>query len=491
MNMWPLSVRTAFSKLKAEAFKGRMAGLHHLSVFPVPQLSPGSAASLRGVFQANGFDTTLSEVHPDENPALITLKRLFVHAHAVIAEEAARALSPLKLEELIHSGLLHQSGLLVQSLLQVQSFQGLFLFSDFFHNNQADDYVLPIGPSGRYLAGLTIRRPVGSVLDLGCGCGILSLLAARHCAQVTATDINPRALAMTRLNAELNGVSNIELLEGSFYEPVKGRRFDLILANLPYVITPENKLPYRDTVRPGDAYLHGLIRETPAYLTEGGFAQLQANWVHGKDEPWSQPLETTLEELGLDAWLIQNGSLEPEAYADLWVDSQLKKDPRKFAEVKNAWVKWYRDQGIERFSLGEIILRRRTSDQNWDCSASVRKNLETSAGEQIVRLFETQDYLAGLQENEALLEAALLPVDVDIQEDAGDLLAVSTQGLCFQAGIAPLTAEVIRQLDGRTSLRTAIRKTGCEWDDSDIQNFTLLSEIQILLGLGMLAPSSY
>jgi methylase of polypeptide subunit release factors len=455
------------------------------------QLSPETAASLREVFHASGFTTASSEVHPDENPALITLKRLFVHAEAVPAGEAVRAFSPLKLDELIQSGLLREANGQMQSLVQAQSYQGMLFFSDFSQNNQADDYVLQVGPAGKYLAGLTIRRPLGSVLDLGCGCGILSLLAARHCAQVTATDINPRALAMTRLNAELNGVSNIELLEGSFFEPVEGRRFDLILANLPYVITPENKLLYRDTAQPGDAGLHEFIRQIPAYLTEGGHAQLLANWIHGKDEPWSQPLENTLEELGLDAWLIHNGSDEPDKYADMWLDHRIKNDQQMYAQTKEAWVKWYRDHGIERIAIGAVILRRRTSDQNWVCSTSVRKSLETPAGEQLARLFETQDYLAGLQENEALLEETLVPVDMAIQPegDAGTLEAVTTAGLYFHTSIAPLTAEVIRQLDGRTSLRAAIRKTGREWDAISDQNVMLLLEIQILLGLGMLAPS--
>ncbi len=372
---------------------------------------------------------------------------------------------------------------MVKSLLQAQSYDGLIFFSDFLHYNHAEDCVLPVGPSGKYLAKLTIRKPVKSTLDLGCGCGVQSLLAAQHCARVTATDINPRALAMTRLNAELNGVPNIELLEGSYLEPVKGRRFDLILANLPYVLSPEIKLIYRDTQ--GDAYLHQLIREIPAYLTEGGFAQLISNWVFGKDESWWEPVETTVDELGVDTWLIHNGTWDAEQYADLWLDqdSLLSKNKRNYAKKKKTWLQWFRDQGIERIALGDIILRRRSSDQNWVSSASVTKSLESPAGEQLLRLFESQDFLFSLPDNEALLEAVLTPLDMDVQQGA----AFSISGNYFKADILPLTEEILSHLDGRTRLREAIQKTGRGVDDNPI----LLLEIKTLVGLGMLVQSPF
>jgi SAM-dependent methyltransferase len=484
MRAWPFHIRNTFSRLKAEIFKQRTAGLHRLSVLPVPQFSPESAAALQKIFQTSGFTALSKGDSPDGNPALITLIRLFVRAEAVSVDEAARAFSPLKLDPIIHSGLLHQDGDLVQSLLQAQSYQGLIFFSDFRYHEHAEDSVLPVGPSGIYLSEMTIRKPVQSALDLGCGCGLQSLLTAKHCTRVTATDINPRALAMTRLNADLNGVSNIELLEGSYLEPVKGHSFDLILANLPYVISPEIKLIYRDSQ--GDAYLHQLIREIPAYLSEGGYAQLLSNWVHGKDEPWWAPVETTLEELSVDAWLIHNGSWDLEAYADQWLseDSRLKKDKRQYAKTKAAWLQWLLDQGIERIALGDIILRRRISEQNWVCSASLTKNLESPAGEQLTRLFETQDFLVSLPDNEALLNMVLIPLDMEVQpgEEEESLQAETTKGFNFQADLSPFTAEVIRRLDGKVCLRDAIQNAGLNVDDDP----TILLDFQTLLGLGML-----
>src|SRR5581483_11200196 len=109
------------------------------------------------------------------------------------------------------------------------------------------------------LAKLTVRRRVGSALDLGTGCGILALLAADHAGRVVATDVNPRAVNMAAFNARLNGLENVEALTGDLLAPVRGRRFGLIVANPPFVISPESGYLYRDGGRPGDDLLRELL----------------------------------------------------------------------------------------------------------------------------------------------------------------------------------------------------------------------------------------
>ncbi|MDD2936647.1 MAG: methyltransferase [Candidatus Methanomethylophilaceae archaeon] len=71
------------------------------------------------------------------------------------------------------------------------------------------------------------------VLEIGCGSGIVSLHCAMAGAVVTAGDINPRAVELTRRNAELNGI-NIDVIETDVYGSVSGR-FDTIVFNLPYL----------------------------------------------------------------------------------------------------------------------------------------------------------------------------------------------------------------------------------------------------------------
>ena len=74
----------------------------------------------------------------------------------------------------------------------------------------------------------------GSVLEVGCGTGIISVHLASKGAQVTAVDLNPKAVEATRFNSTNNGVK-IEVLEGDRFAPVEGRRFGTIVCNPPYL----------------------------------------------------------------------------------------------------------------------------------------------------------------------------------------------------------------------------------------------------------------
>ena len=123
------------------------------------------------------------------------------------------------------------------------------------------DWVAVSSPTATLLEALTIRRPVRSFLDLGCGSGMHALLATRHSERVTAVDINERALAFTRLNAQLNGAPDVECRQGSWFDPVSYQSFDTIVSNPPFVVSPETELLFRDSPLPADELSRTLVRE--------------------------------------------------------------------------------------------------------------------------------------------------------------------------------------------------------------------------------------
>ena len=84
----------------------------------------------------------------------------------------------------------------------------------------------------------------GSILEIGCGTGIISVHLASKGAQVTAVDLNPKAVEATRFNSMNNGVK-IEVLEGVMFAPVEGRRFGTIVCNPPYL--PPSDARYDDS----------------------------------------------------------------------------------------------------------------------------------------------------------------------------------------------------------------------------------------------------
>jgi release factor glutamine methyltransferase len=83
------------------------------------------------------------------------------------------------------------------------------------------------------------------VLDIGTGSGLQAIICAKQGANVIATDINPEAIKCAKRNAENTGVA-IEFLQGNLFEPIKGKKFDLIIFNSPYL--PEGSAPKEKTL---------------------------------------------------------------------------------------------------------------------------------------------------------------------------------------------------------------------------------------------------
>jgi hypothetical protein len=223
------------------------------------------------------------------------------------------------------------------------------------------DHVLGISPASTSLAQLTIREPVGSSLDLGTGCGVQALHLARHSGRVVATDVNERALRLARLNAALNGIGNVDVRAGSFFEPVRDERFDLIATNPPFVISPATgeRLVYRDSGLPGDEVVEHIVRRAPDHLTDGGWCQVLGNWVIARDVPWDERLGAWLAE-DVDAFTVQREVMDPAAYVELWLKDAGLHGAADYLERYDTWLSWFDEQGIEGVGFGWLNLRRRS-----------------------------------------------------------------------------------------------------------------------------------
>lgn len=234
-----------------------------------------------------------------------------------------------------------------------------------------EDHVLGIGGASAMLAQCTTRRPVGRVLDLGTGCGVQALHARRHAAHVTGTDVSRRALAFAAFNLALDvAATPYHLIEGSLLEPVAGQRFDLVVSNPPFVITPRRDgvpaYEYRDGGQVGDALVESLVTGLGAVLAPGGTAQLLGNWEHRRGLPWDERVRGWLAASGLDGWVVQREVQDVAEYAQLWIRDGGAPDPDRFDALLGAWLDDFASRDVEAVGFGIITLRKPLRDSGSD-----------------------------------------------------------------------------------------------------------------------------
>ncbi|HEY3849972.1 MAG TPA: peptide chain release factor N(5)-glutamine methyltransferase [Steroidobacteraceae bacterium] len=129
-----------------------------------------------------------------------------------------------------------------------------------------------------------------AVLDLGTGSGALALALAfeRRRARIVGVDISEAAARVARDNAAALGLTQVEWRIGSWFAPVRDRRFDLILSNPPYIAAGDPALEQL-RAEPAQALVGGptgleqlacIIAAAPSHLVPGGWLLVE----HGADQ---------------------------------------------------------------------------------------------------------------------------------------------------------------------------------------------------------------
>jgi methylase of polypeptide subunit release factors len=388
------------------------------------------------------------------------LAQLFLLSEPVPADEAARALAPLTPATFAETNLATIDGGLLRPRVRIAAYSHLVLVHDAYDRIAAGDFVTGPNPVAERADRLTIRRPAGSALDLGTGPGIQALLAAQHCKRVIAVDVNDRAVAFTRFNAALNGLSNVEARLGSWLEPVAGERFDLVVANPPYVVSPDTTFLYRDGELLRDDVAAMLLRDIPAHLEEGGFAHVTANWIHGRDEEWRRPLERWLTGSGCDALLLRYGGLDLVSYAAAWNLDLALHSPKRFLATVDRWLEYYRREGIESIADGMVVLRRRRG-RNWVRAIEVPGRPLKPAGAHLLRLFEAHDRRDELADDDGVLSTPFAPAPglKIVWRARGKGLSERSaraeleDGIGFAVPLRSAVADLLASLDGSRPLR--------------------------------------
>lgn len=285
------------------------------------------------------------------------------------------------------------------------------------------DHVLGLGGASLTLARITPRRDGARTMDLGCGAGIQTLHAARHSDAVVATDTNPRALELTALSAALSGVpeGRVQLLEGSLFDPVADERFDLVVSNPPFVISPSHRFTYRDGGMPGDELSRSVVRGAAAHLAVGGMAAVLGNWMHVQEQDWRERVTDWVSGTGVDAWIVERDSQAVADYAATWLrDAQVPEGP-EFDAAMGEWLDAFAAEGCVEVGFGWIVLI--ASDQQGDPAPSdprapwvLVEDLAHSA--RLPRGDEVLAFLGGCEVTERLTAPHLLAARFQLSEAA-------------------------------------------------------------------------
>ena len=312
----------------------------------------------------------------------------------------------------------------------------------------APDHVLGIGRAGLTLAALTPRKPVETALDLGVGCGIQTLYLLRHVRQVVATDISTRALEFTAFNVALAGVDSarVQLRQGNLLEPVAGQRFDLIVSNPPFVITPPSVrqaglplMEYRDA---GGPILPVLVRGLEDHLNPDGVAVMLGNWEHREGTSWRTSVNQWIGK-SLDAWIIQREVQDPVEYAAMWLRDGGLTPERSGVAFENALAAWqeaFDSRQVSGVGMGYLVFHAPSVAatgavvEPWRVLEEVPTSGQGALGEHVAQVIAAHEALRGLD---------------DAQVAALKLRTAS--GLSKEESLTPTpvpTAPVIRQAEG-------------------------------------------
>ncbi|HAT1180449.1 TPA: methyltransferase [Corynebacterium striatum] len=236
------------------------------------------------------------------------------------------------------------------------------------------DHVLGVGAASLSLLQSTPLTPVETALDLGTGSGVQLLGQLSTAEHVTATDLHERALELARATIAAAGADasdKVELLQGSWFEPVAGMSFDRIVANPPFVVgLPEVGHIYRDSGLNLDGASELVVSQAVEHLNPGGSAHVLAAWVHQGEQSWQQRVASWLPDTGVAAWIIQRDVADPALYVSTWLkDESVDVRSLEGRERARLWLEHFSAHDVTGIGFGFVAIQKIGDDEPSDILA--------------------------------------------------------------------------------------------------------------------------
>jgi len=253
---------------------------------------------------------------------------------------------------------------------------------------------------------------------------------------------------------------------GDLFEPVRGERFDRIVCNPPFVLTPDRRYLYRDNPEDLDRLCQRIVAEAPAHLNEGGMMQMILEWVELEGEDWRERLRGWFADSGCDVWVFQQYRQTPDRYAQNRLQEMPAASAAEDAETFGRWMEYYRRHGVVGMHSGLIVMRRRTAPANWFEVEEVHDSPRTPFGDLVAQRFRNRDFLdredweaALLASRPALAEHVRLVHECVQEEGEWRTLAIklqSARGMVRPVGVDGVVGQFLGGLHGRVALQQSL-----------------------------------
>ena len=275
--------------------------------------------------------------------------------------------------------------------------EGLFIATDHRYMLLPEDSitespVMYIGADSQGLVYTAPRYLVENVLDLCSGSGVQGLVASRYAQQVTAVDLNPRAIRFARFNAQLNDIRNIRFHQGSLYEPVADQQFDTILANPPFVPSPKRDLGFRDGGATGEEILAAIISSSARYLKPQGHLFIVTDLVDIK--AYRDKLSQWWRGSTSDQLVLCTADRDDILFSVPHSHAPFGQTLESYHAELEKWLNNFHGAGLEAVNFGYILIKQQTSKQTGSYFCRTVHNPTRPIHKLVQGYFQQRDLLA-------------------------------------------------------------------------------------------------
>ncbi len=236
---------------------------------------------------------------------------------------------------------------------------------------------------------------VDLALDLGCGAGSNALALSPIANKVIATDINPRAVSLTKINLQLNDVRNVEVRESNLFDLVRGIKFDLIVHQPPFV--PTSKAMYAAVFlnggERGDGILSQVLFQIPEYLSTNGLALVLTD-LPVFDESPIEYLRRTVGP-GADALLLICPAMDMDEYCVRYSSVECAMQIEEYDKRVTGRREHLEKIGLKSLHPALIVVQKRCSGTEWrDSVIAPISSWQRISGGSIRTMLAVRDLLA-------------------------------------------------------------------------------------------------